>query len=881
MNNTLMTKAGLQSIDYFVGINSTPSGQITGVIQGNTIGTTGVASSACSAVGQGCDGMTLDKDGAGALSLRIQSNIIQQVNTNGIALGTTVSNALNASIISNTIREPAGGANQGNAMLFNVGANSGSTTTACLNIGGAGVQNTINSTSSWDINGSGAAIFFNTKNATVTRQPGYVGGSTDDLAFATYTTGRNTFTTVGASAPTFAQHFNGSTYGGGAACSVPLLFAAGGVESLLQAPSLLSTFMVSPATAPIAGTRCGTSVANTTMLSTPSLVSASLDQKQLDAITAAAVDRWISTGLTPGQAAKLRGIKFVIADLGGEYLGESSRTQVQIDRNAGGKGWYTGSDASSDSLFSRAVSNTRRYTDPLSAPAGHLDLLTAIEHELGHKLGLDDLYAQQDRDNLMYGYLTTGERRMPSQGQAGNARPGRQGTQHLKLRAATRSNSTAARRSDNPVTPLAGGTVNVSIGTLPAGKTVAITFQATLNTSMPLGTTVVTTQGTVSGGNFSSVLTDDTGVGTNTQGETDPTVTPVDSPTASGSNVSGTITDANGIPVEGAAIRMSGSQNRLTVTDASGFYHFDDVDTNGFYTVVPTRPNFTFSPSQRSFSQLGNHTDAVFAATTAGSNLNPLDETVYFVRQQYVDFLGREPDEAGLGFWVNNIELCGESAPCRQAKRIDTSAAFFLSIEFQQTGYLVYRTYQTAFGDQPGTPVSLKLGEFKPDTATIGKDVIVNATGWQAKLDANTVSYMSDFVQRARFVSAYPTTMTPDAFVDKLFATAHVTPGAAERALAVSEFGASQNTTDTVARGRALRRVAENNQLAQQEFNQAFVLMQYFGYLRRDPNSGQDTDFTGYGFWLGKLDTFNGNFGDAEMVKSFLVSTEYRGRFPR
>jgi len=69
--------------------------------------------------------------------------------------------------------------------------------------------------------------------------------------------------------------------------------------------------------------------------------------------------------------------------------------------------------------------------------------------------------------------------------------------------------------------------------------------------------------------------------------------------------------------------------------------------------------------------------------------------------------------------------------------------------------------------------------------------------------------------------------------------------------------------------------------LAQQEFNSAFVLMQYFGYLRRDPNTGPDTNFDGYNFWLTKLDTFNGNFRQAEMVKAFLLSSEYRGRFPR
>ncbi len=60
---------------------------------------------------------------------------------------------------------------------------------------------------------------------------------------------------------------------------------------------------------------------------------------------------------------------------------------------------------------------------------------------------------------------------------------------------------------------------------------------------------------------------------------------------------------------------------------------------------------------------------------------------------------------------------------------------------------------------------------------------------------------------------------------------------------------------------------------------QSFVLMQFFGYLRRDPNSGPDTDYTGYDFWLTKLNQFNGNFVAAEMVKAFITSTEYRQRF--
>jgi hypothetical protein len=378
-----------------------------------------------------------------------------------------------------------------------------------------------------------------------------------------------------------------------------------------------------------------------------------------------------------------------------------------------------------------------------------------------------------------------------------------------------------------------------------------------------------------------TLLTDDPGIGTNAPGETDPTVTPVDAPTASGSSVSGQILDANGNPVEGAAVRLTGDQNRLTVTDAAGFYHFDDVETNGFYTVVPARSNFTFSPSQKAFSQLGQHTDAGFVANATGTSLNPLDTTEYFVRQQYVDFLGREPDEAGLGFWVTNIESCGNDAQCRAGKRIDTSAAFFLSIEFQKTGYLVYRTYQAAFGDLPGAPVPVRMGNFKSDQAMIAKDVIVNRTGWETKLNDNEVAFMADFVSRPTFTAAYPTSLRPDAFVGQLFAHAGVAPTDGDRTAAVNEFGSATDTANAAARGRALQRVAENAILQQQEFNQAFVLMQYFGYLRRDANSAPDTDFSGYSFWLNKLNTFGGNYQQAEMVKAFLVASEYRGRFPK
>ena len=173
----------------------------------------------------------------------------------------------------------------------------------------------------------------------------------------------------------------------------------------------------------------------------------------------------------------------------------------------------------------------------------------------------------------------------------------------------------------------------------------------------------------------------------------------------------------------------------------------------------------------------------------------------------------------------------------------------------------------------------LRLGEFKPDTQAISRDLIVNRSGWEAVLEQNKQAFAAEFVQRSRFTTAFPTSMTPAQFVDKLFMNAGVTPLVSDRQAAINEFGSATTTADVAARARALRDVADNSILNSQEFNRAFVLMQFFGYLRRNPNDPQDTDYTGYDFWLTKLNQFNGNFVAAEMVKAFITSTEYRSRF--
>ena len=236
--------------------------------------------------------------------------------------------------------------------------------------------------------------------------------------------------------------------------------------------------------------------------------------------------------------------------------------------------------------------------------------------------------------------------------------------------------------------------------------------------------------------------------------------------------------------------------------------------------------------------------------------------------------------------WAPNtnitLYLCGTpgaGASCYQSKRPDVSAAFFLSTEFQETGYLVYRIYKAAYDNIPGEPVPIRFAEFLPDTRQIGHGVVVNEGTWQQQLETNKQAFLSDFVQRSQFTLAYPAWMTPVQFVDGLFANAGVIPSVSERESAIGEFNGATGSADNAARARALRRVAENATLQQQEFNRAFVLMQYFGYLRRDPNSGPEVNFDGYNFWLNKLNQFNGDYNKAEMVKAFISSGEYRHRF--
>ena len=253
---------------------------------------------------------------------------------------------------------------------------------------------------------------------------------------------------------------------------------------------------------------------------------------------------------------------------------------------------------------------------------------------------------------------------------------------------------------------------------------------------------------------------------------------------------------------------------------------------------------------------------------------NVIDTSSWFVRQHYNDFLNRVPDPEGEAFWINNIESCGASAACREVKRIDTSAAFFLSIEFQKTGFLVYRIYKASLPETPQRPRAMpRYREFIRDTQDIGQGVVVRQAGWEQVLEANTVRFTNEFVFRPEFLANYPPTLSAAAYVDKLNAQAgHV--------LTFDEFLQLSNglMAGLETRGTVLRKIAEHPAVSAAEFNRAFVLMQYFGYLRRNPDDAPDSNFSGFDFWLTKLNSFGGDYRAAEMVKAFISSDEYRHR---
>lgn len=339
--------------------------------------------------------------------------------------------------------------------------------------------------------------------------------------------------------------------------------------------------------------------------------------------------------------------------------------------------------------------------------------------------------------------------------------------------------------------------------------------------------------------------------------------------------ISGRVVDVAGNGVAGVTLTLSGKQSATALTDSQGRYAFNFISTTGTHTVTPQKSPLTFTPLDRSVTNPAWNVSATFTTTPTGS---AADASSFFVSQHYADFLNREPDAAGLAFWIDQIESCGTDQACRSLRRDNVSGAFFLSIEFKETGYLVYRTYKASFGDLPGKPVPITFRQLMTDMQRVGRNVIVNVGNWQQQLESNKVAFFVGWVQRPEFLAVYPAGMSPTNFVNTLNANTDGALTTPERDALVSQLTANNTTAG---RASAVRQVVENSVFTNREVNKAFVLMQYFGYLRRNPDDAPEAglNFDGYNFWLNKVNDHDGNFIKAEMVKSFIVSGEYRRRF--
>jgi hypothetical protein len=282
---------------------------------------------------------------------------------------------------------------------------------------------------------------------------------------------------------------------------------------------------------------------------------------------------------------------------------------------------------------------------------------------------------------------------------------------------------------------------------------------------------------------------------------------------------------------------------------------------------------------------------------------NPIDEASFFVAQHYRDFLNREPDAPGLAHWTSEITECSDPAKrgpgesleaCTERKRANTSAAFFLSPEFQNTGSFVLRVYWGTLGKLtsaqcPGVPQNLpghcrpKYADYIADMTTVAQGIVVNNALDPVVINANKRAFVDQFVTRAEFKTAYPDAMTNQAFVDKLFFTTGITPTADERNALINGLTGGTETrssvvfkvvdgTNTITDGALVFQTSYGKAFYDQEFDTAFVFMQYIAYLRRNP------DQEGYDFWLAKLKRY-GNWVDAQLVLAFIISPEYRTRF--
>ena len=262
----------------------------------------------------------------------------------------------------------------------------------------------------------------------------------------------------------------------------------------------------------------------------------------------------------------------------------------------------------------------------------------------------------------------------------------------------------------------------------------------------------------------------------------------------------------------------------------------------------PTLRIVTEDPTLPSELYYGNVKVKPLRLRPGTNQLITIDDQDFFIQQHYIDFLARMPEPAGFQGWMNVMTNCGTTVapPC---DRIEVSSAFFRSEEFQVRRYFVYRFYSVSFHRVP------LYAEFIPDARRI--------SGFQtdAQLEASKVAFMNDFVQRPEFKNKYDALNNTD-YVNTLVSTAGVTINNTSQLISDLNTGAKT-------RAQVLRTISETTEVYNKYYNEAFVVMQYHGYLRRDPDI----------LYLDWINTMNQTGDYRTMINGFMNSAEYRNRF--
>ncbi len=286
---------------------------------------------------------------------------------------------------------------------------------------------------------------------------------------------------------------------------------------------------------------------------------------------------------------------------------------------------------------------------------------------------------------------------------------------------------------------------------------------------------------------------------------------------------------------------------RFAAGESSKTIYIPVIDDN----ITDGNETFTITLSNPSGASLGSTTSATITITdNANTAGNPIDTADFFIREHYIDFLGREPEPAGLSGWLNVYNNCGITVqqPC---DRIEISSAFFRSEEFQNRAYLIYRFY-SAVGRIP------LYENFMPDFAKVSGFLSAQ------QLEENKVAFVNEFMARPDFQTKYGALTDPTAYVDALLQTVGLLSHPSKSAWIAAL------TNGSMTRGQVLRALVESTEVYQKYYNEAFVIMQYFGYLRRSADIS----------YLNWIQTMNSNGGDyRQMIDGFLNSAEYRLRF--